>query len=237
MSDLRERFKALDALETPDLQQEILARSPRRATVPSHRKRLAAVVVAGLVAVVGTTFGVWALLNLREGPKPLTERPSSPTPLQKVESIIDIRPFPGGAESPFVRGHLLARAADDEEAWTLSVTLNRRRDYLCLHLNSGVGCGGPTRPGTPAGSIGYFSSSSFSAPDSRWTFVYGAVVKPVAEVTVSFSDGTTLRTKPIEGPPGFEVNFYVVGVRGTPPLATVRALDREGTVLGTVGPP
>jgi hypothetical protein len=64
--------------------------------------------------------------------------------------------------------------------------------------------------------------------------VYGPVVKRVAEVSISFSDGTTIRTSPIEGSPGFEVNFYVVGVRGTAQVTAVQALDRGGDMLETV---
>jgi hypothetical protein len=232
MSDLRERFKALDALEAPDLQQEILTRPLRPAPAPDRRQRLVAGTLAGLVAVLGIAVGGWALLRPREAPRPVTEPTPGVTAPPQVQEVFDIERFPGGSKAVGVRGRLIARAVEADRFWTLSAT--RRKDNLCLHLNSGTVCGGPAGPRTEAGSIGVFRSSEEGPQGPEVTFVYGPVVKRVAEVSISFSDGTTIRTSPISGSPGFEVDFYVVGVRGTARVSTVLALDRGGNILGTV---
>jgi len=80
----------------------------------------------------------------------------------------------------------------------------------------------------------FTSSESVVLQGSSLTFVYGPVVKRVHEVVVAFQDDTELRTRPIEGPPEFDVNFYVVGIRGTVLPRSVRALDAEDQVVGTV---
>jgi hypothetical protein len=232
MSDLKERFEALDALEAPDLQQEILTRLLRPGPAPNRQQRLVAGALAGLVAVLGLAVGGWVLLRLREAPQPVTEPSPGVTAPPQVHEVFDIERLPGGSKAVGVRGRLIARAEEGDRFWTVSAT--RRRDHLCLHLNSGAVCGGPTGPRTEAGSIGFFRSSEEGPQGPEVTFVYGPVVKRVAEVSISFNDGTTIRTRPIAGPPGFEVNFYVVGVRGTARVATVQALDRRGDVLGTV---
>jgi hypothetical protein len=232
MSDLKERFKALDALEAPDLQQEILTRPLRPAPPPNRRQRLVAGSLAGLVAVLGIAVGGWALLRLREAPQPITEPTPGETAPPQVQDVFNIERFPGGSKAVGVRGRMIARAVEADRFWTLSAT--RRRDHLCLHLNSGAVCGGPTGPRTEAGSIGVFRSSEGGPQGPEVTFVYGPVVKRVAEVSISFSDGTTIRTSPIEGSPEFEVDFYVVGVRGTAQVTAVRALDRGGDILETV---
>lgn len=232
MSDLRERFKALDALEPPDLQQEILTRRRGPAPALDRQQRLVAGILAGLVAVLGIAVGGWALLRLRETSRPVTEPTPGVTAPPEVHEVLDIERFPGGSKVVGVRGRLIARAVEADRFWSLSAT--RRKDHLCLHLNSGTVCGGPTGPRAEAGSIGVFRSSEEGPQGPEVTFVYGPVVRRVAEVSISFDDGTTIQTKPIAGPPGFEVDFYVVGVRGTARVTAVRALDQGGDILVTV---
>jgi hypothetical protein len=224
MSDLRERFKVLDALQAPDLRDEILARPMRPAPAPSSRQRVVAGAVAGLVALLGVGAGGWALLRLRGASEP--GRRPSPRVSPSVHEVFDFDTYPGGSEAFPARGLLLARAEGSDRVWTLSVTRGRGEDGICLHLNSGVGCG---RPGA------VFTTSEEKAEGPGVRFVYGAVTKDAAEVVVSFNDGTDVRAEPIEGPPGFGVDFYVVGIRGTARLVSVQALDRRGKVLESLG--
>jgi hypothetical protein len=172
------------------------------------------------------------LADPRQGPEPLTEAPPGATPSPKIQEVFDIEPFPWGTEPIGVQGRPLARAVEGEQHWTLSVT--RQGDILCLHLNSGEGCGWPTAPGVPRDPIGVFGAGVEGPEGRRMSFVYGPAEKRVAEVAISFTNGTTLRATVIEGPPKYEANFYIVGVRGTARPTIVRALDRRGAVLGTV---
>jgi hypothetical protein len=160
---------------------------------------------------------------------------ATPPPVSSVERVLDVESLPGGVDVPGVNGRLIARGVVDDRPWTLSVTPGANQDAVCLHLNSGRVCGGPSGRGTRAGAISMFTSSeSVAFQGSSLTFVYGPVVKRVHEVVVAFQDDTELRTRPIEGPPEFDVNFYVVGIRGTVLPRSVRALDAEDQLVGTV---
>lgn len=230
MTDLRERFRTLDAVEVPDLRPAILERPP--ASVPRARPlpRLLAAAVAASFAILGIGLGIRAFLEENDAVRPV--HPGS----GRVESVLDIETYPGGAEASWLpNAHMIARAVVDDRVHALAVTMDEDDGVLCFHLGSGEGCGGPTGPDT--GVIGFFMDVDGEPPDGPGTtFIYGSVIEPVSEVVVSFRDGTTLRTRPIEGPPGYEVDFYVVGVRGTPLPDRVVALDREGRVLHVVRP-
>lgn len=233
MTDLRERFKVLDALEVPDLREEIFAPTLRRAPAPPSRHRLVAGALAGLVALLAAAAVGWALLRLRQIPEPVTEPRPAVTPAPKIDDVFDIEPVPLGTERIGVEGQLVARAVEGDQHWFLSVT--RRRDVLCVYLNTGGGCvGWPTAQGVPRDPIGVLGSFEEGPKGPEMSFVYGPAEKRVAEVAVRFTDGTTLRATLIDGPPGFEANFYIVGVRGTARPITIQAVDRHGAVVGMV---
>lgn len=233
MADLRERFRALDAVDAPDLRPEILERPVRGDREPPLRQRLAVIGVAASVAVLGISLGLWVFLRAGEAPQRLTEPP--PTLPSQVEEVLRVEPLHGGVRDPLIPGWLIARVEADGRVWTLSVTARPEQGVLCLHLNSGVSCGGPTGPGAEAGPVGRFSTSDLHPPEAGVTFVYGPVVKRAVDLEVEFGDGTILQTTPIDGPPGFRVDFYLVGVRGTPRVDSVRVLDAQGRLLETGG--
>lgn len=228
MIDLRDRFRALESVEAPDLREEILARPVRPDFSPPGRERLVAGLAAALIGLAGIAAGGWALLRLAGEPRePYTE----PVRRPEIREVFDIQRFPGGREGVGIRGRMLARVQEGDRTWILSVTRSRRDEALCLHLNTGKVCGGPT--GTGTGVIGVFGSSELG-PDEQVTFVYGFAHERVAAVEVIFDSGTTIRTRPIEGPESLDVNVYVVGIRGTASRTAVRAFDRSGAPLDTI---
>jgi len=233
MTDLRERFRVLDAVEVPDLRSAIVRRPP--ATVPRPRPlpRLLAATVAVSVAILGIGAGIRGFFTGNE-----TLDPAGPGS-GRVERVLDIETYPGGADAPDVPGPMIARAVVDRRVWTFSVTPDPEdEDDLCFHTKAGAGEGVSCGPANIMfGLIGLNLDVDLLTPEGSGTsFVYGQVAPIVSEVIVSFSDSTVLSTHPIDLPPRYDVDFYIVGVTGTLQVDSVRALDENGRVLEEVTP-
>jgi len=233
MSDLRERFRALDQIPSPDLREDILRRPVRRHLEPRWGRRLAAAAVAAGITALAVALLVRAFLG-QPPPRPAEDPEFTiPTP-SRVEEILHVEPVPHGERSSLMPGWVLARIEHDLRVTTMSVRRSKGGG-ICFHLNSGRGCGSlPSAPGEP---LVVHVSGNYD-PDPT-TFVYGAVMPSIREVRVEFTDGTRISAAPIPGPAELTANFYLFGVRGSPVLGSVRVVNADGRAFtspfGTVG--
>jgi hypothetical protein len=136
----------------------------------------------------------------------------------------------------------VAAGATSRARWELYLRLPKRGG-MCVGISarplwraapapSGEGCGSRPIAATAV------TLAGFSA-HKRGAFAFGRAGERVAAVGGRFGNGEAFHefTLPTPIPPGGRGRFWIAPAQGDCPIATVRALDRNGRVLSELSPP
>jgi hypothetical protein len=201
MRDLKRHLRDIEGFAPPNLWNEITARERRPLrSAPERHRRPVAAIVALVVAAAGFVFASRALLPSRD---------SGP-------------PQDGDAGLKTV----VARGSVSGQSWTL-VTYERE-DAFCVDLQLEGGSGGGCGFEIPEKrDLGLIVGSQAGLPK---TIIHGVVSKRVATLVVRLDGDEQTDVQIIEGPSGFDVNFFAEFLRPDAE-GTVEARDDQGALL------
>jgi hypothetical protein len=189
----------------------VLPRADIDMSVRRRRRARWLVSLTAAAAVVSVVAAVWT----RDDGRVETSRPSEPPP---------------EAPRPLAKEQVVARGEVDGELWRLKAQ-PFGNGIICVELRGG-GCGGMPTDEAPLGGV-------FRAWDSidGSRFVFGAVIREAAEVTVELANGEELTVDASQ--PAFGFRFYVIPIPARPDAVAVTARDANGAELGRleIAPP
>ena len=175
----------------------------------SIRRRRRARWLAGATAVAAAALVVAAVWARDDG---------------RVETSPSSEPAPEPARRPLAEQQVVAHGEVDGELWRLKAQ-PFENDLICMELTGGgSGCGGIPIDEAPLG--GVFQTYD-GIEGSR--FVFGAVIREAAEVTVELANGEVLSVDPSQ--PTFGFRFYVIPIPAGPDAVAVTARDADGVEL------
>ncbi len=177
----------------------------------SIRRRRRARWLAGVTAVaaVALVVAVWARDDERIETSPSSEPPQDE------------------ARRPLAQEQVVARGEVDGRLWSLKAQ-PLEHGLICVELTGGAaGCGGVPTDEEPLG--GVFQAND-SIEGSR--FVFGAVTREAAEVTVGLANGGTLSVDPSQ--PTFGFRYYVIPIPAGPDAVALTVRNADGMELESV---
>jgi hypothetical protein len=218
--------------------RELLQREADRAVLPDRlhrevlrragiRRRITAFVTAGaLVALsVGGVAGIQGLQSLLER-RPVGPGSRAPVGPDMGDEVFPMHPAPVGARV------VVAEGTEAGQNWALIAY--ESREGLCVDLQVGQGRGGGCGWGVPEkNDLGLSEGSQLGVPG---TIIHGVLSKRVSSLEARFeSGGQVPMTKSvlleiIDGPAGFDVNFFVAFLPGKA-RGVILAKDSKGAVL------
>jgi hypothetical protein len=217
MSDVGQAIsRAVAEIPTPTADPEHVRQTVRRRRA---RRRITAGGLAILVATAGFALAVYALgpTSLFRTADPGESPEPSPAAKDRGDGVHRVGPEV-----------VVAKGMASGEPWALIAYESDKG--LCVEMQVAGGRGGGCGFDVPRRSdLGLSVGSQAGISGS---FIHGVVSKRVAILTLTLGGGERLRPEIVDGPEGFDVNFFVLFLPSTSE-GVIEARDDQGVVLDT----